>query len=247
MIAPIALLLSSSVLFANAAAVHKRAVACPDLAACGGNSPFVNSNADTTRCSYVKSGSDIFRCFYSNEGALVASPVGAFDSSDAVCPSTNVGTCPVTPPTPTSSAVPSASATVPAVEGGRAIHPNGNFGKCLDVYAALYQDGTAVDMYDCNGSGAQAFVWNEGSTKIRVAGTKFCLDAGTNPGNGIGMKIWSCIDDLPAQQFYRTEDKRIAVEGKGQCLDLTNGSLDNYSQAQTWACSTGNTNQVWTE
>jgi len=30
--------------------------------------------------------------------------------------------------------------------------------------------------------------------------------------------------------FAGTGDKRIAVEGKGQCLDLTDGRLDNSVQ-----------------
>jgi hypothetical protein len=29
------------------------------------------------------------------------------------------------------------------------------------------------------------------------------------------MKIWQCYDDLPAQQWYYTDDNRLAVEGKG--------------------------------
>jgi len=31
----------------------------------------------------------------------------------------------------------------------------------------------------------------------------FCLDAGSSPGNGALMKIWTCYDNLPAQAFYR--------------------------------------------
>lgn len=105
----------------------------------------------------------------------------------------------------------------------------------------------STEIYDCNGTPAQNFEWNQASTKIRVANTNFCLDAGSSPGNGIGMKIWTCYDNLPAQQFYRTDDLRFAVEGKGQCLDLTDGSLNNGRQTQTWQCGNGNTNQVWTQ
>lgn len=64
-----------------------------------------------------------------------------------------------------------------------------------------------------------------------MAGTNFCLDAGSSmsslrrfgscthlfqaPGNGVGMKIWQCYDNLPAQQWYYTADNRIALEGQG--------------------------------
>ncbi len=35
------------------------------------------------------------------------------------------------------------------------------------------------------------------------------------PRSGVGMKIWQCYDNLPAQQWYYMGDNRIALEGKG--------------------------------
>jgi len=90
------------------------------------------------------------------------------------------------------------------------------------------------------------------------------------PGNGVGMKIWQCYDNLPAQQWHYTDDNRIALENQGQdvilsmycllfisamlticsrqgqCLDLTNGMLTNGNQVQTWQCTDFSTNQIWT-
>ena len=79
------------------------------------------------------------------------------------------------------------------------------------------------------------------------------------------MKIWMCYDNLPAQQWFFTDDNRIALENQGlaftslsrlrlaltsasagMCLDLTNGVLTNGNQVQTWQCTSGNNNQVWT-
>jgi hypothetical protein len=37
----------------------------------------------------------------------------------------------------------------------------------------------------------------------------------TDPASGVGMKIWQCYDNLPAQAWYYTLDERIAVTGKG--------------------------------
>ena len=77
------------------------------------------------------------------------------------------------------------------------IHPNGNKNKCLDVRGAVFENNTPVDMsaifslslflrdnnvffrYDCNGTRAQDWWIFNGSTKVRLAGTNFCLDAGT--------------------------------------------------------------------
>ena len=54
-------------------------------------------------------------------------------------------------------------------------------------------DRTPVQIYDCNGTPAQNWVWNEANTKIRLADSNFCLDAGTNPASGVGMKIWTSV------------------------------------------------------
>ena len=65
------------------------------------------------------------------------------------------------------------------------------------------------------------------------------------------MKIWQCYDGLAAQQWYYTNDQRIALEGNStyqrnsmrsrllttpmlaQCLDLTNGNAADGTQRQT--------------
>ena len=61
------------------------------------------------------------------------------------------------------------------------------------------------------------------------------------------MKIWDCYSGITAQTWYYTDDHRIALYNQGLCLDLTNGSTADGNVLQTWSCTTGNTNQVWTE
>jgi hypothetical protein len=129
---------------------------------------------------------------------------------------------------------------------GVAIHPNGDSSKCMDVAGGNIADGTSVQIYDCNETNAQRWTISEGATKVQVAGTNFCLDSGSTPGDGVQMKIWQCYDGLAAQQWYFTDDNRIALEGQGQCLDLTNGSEADGNVLQTWECGTGDNNQVWT-
>jgi hypothetical protein len=41
------------------------------------------------------------------------------------------------------------------------------------------------------------------------------VDISTEPASGIGMKIWQCFDNLPAQAWFYTDDNRIAVTGQG--------------------------------
>ncbi|KAF9495580.1 hypothetical protein BDN71DRAFT_1447228 [Pleurotus eryngii] len=61
----------------------------------------------------------------------------------------------------------------------------------------------------------------------------------------VGMKIWECFDNLPAQQWFLTVDDRIALENQGLCLDLINGNVTNGNQVQTWQCTDNDINQAW--
>jgi len=151
-------------------------------------------------------------------------------TSTVAIPSSAASTTTPTPPKPT------------AVK----IHPHGVSKTCLNVAGGVRANGTAVQINDCNGSAAQNWIINPGSTQVRLNGTDFCLDAGSKPGNGVPMKIWTCFDNLPAQTWFYTGDLRIALQNQGQCLDLTSGSLVPGNRVQTWQCTTGNTNQVWT-
>ncbi|KAG6828382.1 hypothetical protein H0H92_008182 [Tricholoma furcatifolium] len=126
------------------------------------------------------------------------------------------------------------------------LNPNGNTAKCMDVRGAVYENGTPVQIYDCNGTGAQKWVLQRGPTSVNVEGTDFCLDAGSSPASGVGLKIWTCYEGLAAQTWYYTDDNRIALENQGQCVDLTNGVLTNSNQLQTWLCTNNDLNQVWT-
>ncbi|KAL0952120.1 hypothetical protein HGRIS_008749 [Hohenbuehelia grisea] len=125
------------------------------------------------------------------------------------------------------------------------LHPNGNTGKCLDLRNNVRENGTPVQIWDCNDTPAQNWILNPGSTKVRLMGTNFCLDAGSAPGDNVPMKIWQCYDNLPAQQWFLTNDRRLALDNQGLCLDLPQGIADNGNQVQTYRCTDGNTNQVW--
>ncbi|KIJ34538.1 carbohydrate-binding module family 13 protein [Sphaerobolus stellatus SS14] len=129
----------------------------------------------------------------------------------------------------------------------RAIHPLGIPGKCLDVQGNVQADGTPVQVFDCNGSAAQQWLIGPGNTQVRLAGTNFCLDAGSNPASGIPMKIWQCFDGLPQQSWFYTDDERIAVTNQGLCLDVPNGNLANGQVLQTFTCTDLDQNQVFTD
>jgi hypothetical protein len=50
-----------------------------------------------------------------------------------------------------------------------------------------------------------------GVGNIRLSGTNFCLDAGSNPASGTLMKIWQCYDGAPQQTWTYTGDNKIVL------------------------------------
>ncbi|KAF7440069.1 hypothetical protein PC9H_000412 [Pleurotus ostreatus] len=166
-------------------------------------------------------------------------------STTSTATTTTSGSTTTSSTTTTTSSSVAPTTSLPPNEAGVQIHPNFSSNKCLDVRGNTLANGTPVQIYDCNGTGAQKWAISRGQTHVRLAGTNFCLDAGSRPGNGVGMKIWTCFDNLPAQEWYYTGDNRIALFNKGLCLDLTDGSLTNSRQTQTWKCTDFNTNQIW--
>ncbi|EAU88001.2 G-X-X-X-Q-X-W domain-containing protein [Coprinopsis cinerea okayama7 len=67
----------------------------------------------------------------------------------------------------------------PSARGAQVV-PNGNTRKCMDVRGNALENGTPVQIYDCNDTDAQRWLLSFGSTQVRLAGTNFCLDAGSN-------------------------------------------------------------------
>ena len=76
---------------------------------------------------------------------------------------------------------------------GRTGRITGIAGKCVDVAAASSANGTAVQLYDCNGTGAQ--VWQAQSNgTLRNPASGRCLDASNNSSaNGTRLHIWDCF------------------------------------------------------
>ena len=61
------------------------------------------------------------------------------------------------------------------------------------------------------------------------------------------MKIWTCYDNLPAQEWYYTDDNRIALENQGFCLDDPSGNTADSTQQQIWKCTDNDVYQIWTQ
>jgi glucosylceramidase len=113
-------------------------------------------------------------------------------------------------------------------------------GLCLDVRSASSADGTPVQVYTCNGTGAQQ--WTVASNGTLQALGK-CLDvsaAGT--ANGTKVQLYTCNGTV-AQVWQAQSNGELINPNSGKCLDDT-GSGGSGTQAQIWSC-TDAANQQW--
>lgn len=128
--------------------------------------------------------------------------------------------------------------------GGGGTEPTGRItgiaGKCVDVAAASSANGTAVQLYDCNGTGAQNWtVSADGSLKALGK----CMDAtGQGTANGTKIQLWDCSGG-GAQKWTRSGNT-LVNPASGRCLDATGQSSANGTRLQLWDCA-GSANQQW--
>jgi chitosanase len=114
-------------------------------------------------------------------------------------------------------------------------------GKCIDVTAAGTADGTAVQLYDCNGTAAQQ--WTLSSGALVNAGSGKCLDVtGASTANGAKAQLYAC--NQSAAEKWTLSSGELVNSGSGKCLDVTGKSTANGTRLQIWSC-TGTSNQIW--
>ncbi|MFC0622867.1 glycosyl hydrolase family 18 protein [Kribbella deserti] len=126
--------------------------------------------------------------------------------------------------------------------GGKTGPIKGLAGKCVDVAAANSANGTAVQLYTCNGTNAQTWTVGTDGT-IRALGK--CLDvtsAGT--ANGTLIQLWDC-NGTGAQGWQAQTNGTLRNPASGRCLDVTGGSSADGTRLRIWDCS-GAANQLWT-
>jgi chitinase len=127
----------------------------------------------------------------------------------------------------------------PPTGGGTPIHGYG--GKCVDVAGASSANGTAVQLFTCNGTGAQN--WTHSGNTFAALGK--CLDvAAAGTANGSKVQIYDC-NGTAAQQWTTGANNRLVNTGSGKCLDATGPSSADGTKLQIWTCA-GSANQAWT-
>jgi streptogrisin C len=114
-------------------------------------------------------------------------------------------------------------------------------GKCIDVPGSNFVDGARLQMWDCNGTGAQRWTFVDGTLR---AGGK-CMDvAWASTANGAAIQLANCSGNL-AQQFVLTGAGDLVSVLANKCVDIAGWNSSSGAQLITWPCA-GTANQKWT-
>ncbi|WP_394825377.1 GH92 family glycosyl hydrolase [Pendulispora albinea] len=107
-------------------------------------------------------------------------------------------------------------------------------GKCLDVNQGNPANGTKVQLWDCNTSGAQQ--WSLlGNGTLQAVGK--CLDVATSgTANGTKVQLWDC-NASGAQQWVAGPNGSLRNPQSGRCLDVPNSTTTNGTQLQIYDCN----------
>lgn len=120
---------------------------------------------------------------------------------------------------------------------------------CLDDRNGGSADGTVVQVYACNSTGAQTFTLYPDGT-IRKYGKCLDITGGvTATAAGTKIELWSCLstNDAPnANQYWQAHsDGSVFNPNSGKCLDDPNSTTTNSTQVQIWTCNSS-VAQKWT-
>jgi hypothetical protein len=123
--------------------------------------------------------------------------------------------------------------------------------RCLDIAWGSSADGANVQIYDCLGSTAQQFKFEDmgsGFYRARNVNSNKCLDvSGWSSSNGGNIAQWSCgsgnnqqwsVSDVGGGKF------KLVSRHSGKALDVANLATGNGSNVHQWSYGGGD-NQKW--
>jgi GH18 family chitinase len=113
--------------------------------------------------------------------------------------------------------------------------------RCVDVASGSTANGTAIQLWDCNGSTAQT--WTIG-TDGTVRALSKCMDiSGGSTANGAVVQLWDC-NGTGAQVWQPQANGNLRNPQSAKCLDATGLGTANGTRLQIWTCAASG-NQIW--
>lgn len=114
--------------------------------------------------------------------------------------------------------------------------------KCLDNSAAKVADGNKIQLWQCNGTVAQAWTL-PGDGTIRVQG--YCLDVqAAGKASKTLVQLYHCNGTVAQQWKVNKDAKTVINPNSGMCLDDQYAKTDNGNQVWIYTCN-GTDAQKW--
>lgn len=111
-------------------------------------------------------------------------------------------------------------------------------GRCIDNTSNSSANGNKIELYDCNNSVAQLWVYTDSQT-ISNIGTGKCLD---NPNNSstpaTALQLYDC-NGTAAQQFTISSNGTILHNSSGMCVDAFGSATGNGTIIGLYTCTSG--------
>ena len=112
---------------------------------------------------------------------------------------------------------------------------------CLDVTKGNIRPGTALQVYDCNGTASQRFGVGRGG-EIRVRDLCVDVDRG-DARDGARVVLWSCSGSR--SQSWSTRGGQIVSQLNGKCLDVEDGRVRQGAPTMVWSCNRSPSQRWW--
>ncbi|ORY57847.1 ricin B lectin domain-containing protein [Pseudomassariella vexata] len=108
--------------------------------------------------------------------------------------------------------------------------------------------GSSIVLFTLNSTNiGQQWYLKDGSTKIQLASSTLCLDAGTGRSNGSPLTVATCADTSASQKWLYNTDSQIVLDqtGTNLCADLYMGTVKDNTRVVIWQCIAGDKNHIW--
>lgn len=115
-------------------------------------------------------------------------------------------------------------------------------GKCVDVQNRQNNNGTQIQLFDCNNTPAQYWVLAADGTAQALGKCMDLVNGGT--ANGTRVHIWDCVAGSQTQQWRVNSARQLVNVAASKCLDVTGWDPANGTQLSVWDCLDQD-NQRW--
>ena len=111
----------------------------------------------------------------------------------------------------------------------------GAAGKCIN--AGAIDNGSTIQIFTCNGTGAQGWAWNSSDGTLRALDK--CMDVtGGATASGTAVQLWEC-NGTGAQEWRWRQQNRLVNPQSGRCLEVAGAGRLQISDCDDTA------GQVW--